>query len=72
MGYENNTRTFLIMIVQSISIILLWMILNVLVGIYLGYGFFEGSPNWQNIVYYVLFCISLFFLIRHIKRKWGL
>lgn len=72
MGYENNTRTFLIMIVQSISIILLWMMLNVLLGIYLGYGFFEGKPNWKNIVYYIGFLISLFFLVRHIKRKWNL
>ncbi len=69
---EHDTRAFLILIVQTISIILLWMIVNVMVGIYIGLAFFEGQPGWKNIVYYIAFLISLFFLARHIKRKWHL
>ena len=67
---EPETRNFLVLIAQTISLVLLWMMTNVLFGIYLGYGFFEGNPNWKNIVYYLLFIISLMLIIRHIRKKW--
>ena len=70
MGMEPETRNFLVLIAQTISLVLLWMMTNVLFGIYLGYGFFEGNPNWKNIVYYLLFIISLMLIIRHIRKKW--
>ncbi|HSN62217.1 MAG TPA: hypothetical protein VLR49_14855 [Ferruginibacter sp.] len=69
MGMEDDTRAFLVLILNTIAWVLLWMIANVLVGIYLGYAFFEGSPSWKNILYYILALTSLFFLIRRIKRK---
>lgn len=69
---EDDTRAFLVLILNTIAWVLLWMIANVLVGIYLGYGFFEGSPSWKNMLYYILAITSLFFLIRRIKRKWEL
>lgn len=72
MGMEDDTRAFLVLILNTIAWVLLWMIANVLVGIYLGYGFFEGSPSWKNILYYILAIISFIFLIRRIKRKWDL
>ncbi|MBS1496685.1 MAG: hypothetical protein JSU03_10285 [Bacteroidetes bacterium] len=70
MRAEDDIRKFLVLIVNTIAIILIWMIANVLVGIYLGYGFFENKISWKNIVYYILFTVSLFFLIRYIRRKW--
>ena len=72
MGMEDDTRGFLILIVNTIAIVLLWMIANVLVGIYLNFAFFEGKPTWKNILYYITFLISLFFLIRYLRRKWKL
>ena len=72
MGMEDETRDFLILIVNTIAIVLLWMIANVLVGIYLNFAFFEDTPGWKNIVYYIGFITSLFFLIRHLRRKWKL
>ena len=72
MGMEDETRDFLIRIVQTVSIVLLWMMVNVFAGIYKGYAFFEDSPDWKNYVYYVFFLASLFALIIHLKRKWKL
>ena len=72
MGMEDDTRAFLVLILNTIALVLLWMIANVLVGIYLGYAFFEGSPGWKNIVYYILTIASFILLIRHIRRKWNL
>lgn len=67
---EDETRAFLVLIMNTISWVLLWMMLNVLIGIYFELGFFETVPTWKNILYYSFLCISAFFLIRYLKSKW--
>ncbi len=69
---EDETRAFLIRILNTISLVLLWMMLNTFIGIYLELGFFEGVPDWKNWIFYVWFIGSLFFLLRHLKKKWEL
>lgn len=69
---EEETRAFLTKILQTISIVLLWMMINVFVGIYKGFAFFEDRPDWTNYLYYAGFLISLVALIVHLKRKWKL
>lgn len=69
---EDDTKAFLVKIIQTVSIVLLWMMVNVFVGIYKGYAFFEDHPNWTNYLYYVFFLISLSLLFIHLKRKWRL
>jgi len=72
MGMEDDTRAFLVRIMQTVSIVLLWMMVNVFIGIYKGYAFFEDRPDWTNYVYYAFFLASLIVLIIHLKRKWKL
>ncbi|MEX0635279.1 MAG: hypothetical protein WD135_00820 [Ferruginibacter sp.] len=69
---EDETRAFLILIVNSMAYVLLWMMVNVLVGIYFRLAFFEGSPSWKNLLYYVLAFGTLFLILRMLKRKWKL
>lgn len=70
MGMEEETSKFFALIANSIALILIWMIANILVGIYWNYAFFEGSPSWKNIVYYIVSVVVLFFVGRHIIRRW--
>lgn len=70
MGMEDETRNFLVLIANTIAFILIWMIANVLIGIYFGLAFFEGTPGIKHIIYYIFFIVSIFFLIRYLKRKW--
>ena len=72
MGMEDETRVFLVRIANTVSIVLLWMMVNVFTGIYLEFGFFEGSPSLQNILYYIFFLSTFTFLILHLKKKWNL
>ena len=72
MGMEDNTREFLVRIMQTISLLLLWLMLNVFAGMYKGLAYFEDTPGWKNYVYYVLSLASLIALILHLKRKWKL
>ena len=69
---EDETRLFLIRIMQTVSILLLWMMVNVFIGIYKGYAFYEKGPGSANYLYYAFLLISFIFLIIHLKRKWKL
>ena len=70
MGMENETREFLVKILQTVSIVLLWMMVNVFIGIYKGYAFFEKEAGWANYSYYAFLLISFVFLVFHLRRKW--
>ena len=72
MGMEDETKNFLVRIVQTISLVLIWMLLNVYFGIYKEYAFFEDRLNWTNYLFYSLSLISLVLLLRHLWRKWKL
>ena len=72
MGMEDDTRAFLVRIVQTISIVMLWMLVNVFIGIYKNYGFFEKTPGWQNYLFYFFFIASGIALVIHLRRKWKL
>jgi len=72
MGMEDETREFLVRILNTVAIVLLWMMANVFIGIYKGFAFFEESPDWTNYVYYVFLLASLIALLIHLKRKWKL
>ena len=69
---ESETKDFLIRIINTISIVLVWMLVNVFIGIYKGYAFFEEHPNWANYLYYAFLLISFVLMIRHLKKKWKL
>ena len=69
---EDETREFLVRILNTIAIVLVWMMVNVFIGIYKGYAFFEDRPDWTNYVYYVFLIISFIALVIHLKRKWKL
>jgi ABC-type glycerol-3-phosphate transport system permease component len=70
MGMEDDTRGFLVLIVNTIALVLMWMIANVLVGIYWGYAFYEMNVSWKNIIYYILSLATLVLLVWYITRKW--
>ncbi len=66
-----NIQSYLVLIANTISIILLWMMLNIFIGIYLNYAFYEGAPTWKNFVYYAFALVSFLFLLRYVVRKWN-
>lgn len=67
---EPDVKEFLIKIVQSISMGLLWLLINMSIGIYYGFAFFEQAPSTGNYLYYVGFLLSLFLLVLYLKKKW--
>ena len=69
---EDETREFLIRILNTVAIVLFWMMTNVFIGIYKGFAFFENQADWKNYIYYLFLLASFILLVIHLKRKWKL
>jgi len=69
---EDDTKEFLVRILNTIAIVMVWMLLNVFFGFYYNYAFFDIKPGWTNYLFYVLSAGSFVLLIIHLKRKWKL
>lgn len=67
---EPNVSLFLKTIVQSLSIILLWLLLNIFFGIRLGLLFLDEKITIWHGVYYLCMTLSFIWLFRHILAKW--
>jgi hypothetical protein len=67
---EPDVRYFLLCIVQSISMVLLWMLVNMTLGIYFDFAFFENPPTVFNYLYGLFLIASFILLIRYLQKKW--
>ena len=67
---EPDARNFLVKILTSISVGLLWLLVNSTIGIGLNYAFFENTPSLTNWIFYAWLVGSLIWLIFYFRRKW--
>ena len=68
---EPDVSGFLKKILSSISVTLLWLLVNSTVGIGFNYAFFEGTPTIGNYIFYTWFIISFILLLYWLLRKWN-
>ena len=67
---DKDTKDFLVRILQSISLVLLWMMLNTFFGIQKGLLFLdEGVTKW-HIIYYVFLVGSAVAIFIYLYKKW--
>ena len=69
-GIEPEVKNFLSKIVTSLSVGLLWLLVNSTMGIYFNFAFFDNKPTIGNYIFYAWFLVSLFFLIKFYRRIW--
>ena len=67
---EPDIKEFLSKIINSISVILLWMIINLFLGIYKGWAVINSKLSIYNIIFYIWFLASLIFLFYYLYKKW--
>jgi len=67
---EPSIREFFKRLVTTISLLVLWMSVNIAIGIRYNYAFFEDKIQWSNIVFYVWVLVSLFALIWFYVSIW--
>lgn len=70
MGIEQDTRGFLILIVNTIALVLIFLLAGIFFGIYLEYAFFEDSPTWKNWIFYFAYAVLFVLLLRKLRKKW--
>lgn len=69
-GMEPDIKNFLSKVMSSLSMGMLWLLLNTTIGIGFNYAFFEKNPSPGNYVFYAWFIISLVLLILYFRKKW--
>ncbi|HMO62296.1 MAG TPA: hypothetical protein PKC39_02600 [Ferruginibacter sp.] len=67
---EPDVKAFLLLIIQTLSMGLLWLLINMTLGIYYNLAFFEETITWKNVLYYIFLLVTLFLLIRYFIKKW--
>jgi len=69
---EPEVKNFLSRIATSLSVGLLWLLVNSTIGIGLNFAFFEDKPTIGNYIFYSWFLLSLSLLIIFYRKKWKL
>lgn len=69
-GMEPEVREFFKRIAQTVSVSLFFFLFHMTVGLYLNWAFFEERPHIGNIIYYLVFLITLAGLIYFYYRVW--
>jgi hypothetical protein len=67
---EPEAREFLRKIAWSVFYGIVWMMVNMTLGIYYGLLFPDDGPGIWNILYYLFFFGSLFLLVRYYFKSW--
>ncbi len=67
---EPGIKEFFRRLVATISLLVLWMMINLTVGIKYDCAFIEDKVRWYNIVFYCWFLISLVTLIWVCIKIW--
>lgn len=67
---EPEVKEFLLKIVKSLSIAVLWMMTNMTLGIFFNFGFIDSTITVFNIVFYVFFLSTLVALVWYLLKLW--
>lgn len=67
---EPDIRIYLRKVLKTVSAGMLFLLFHMTVGIYLNWGFFEGSIGIGNIIYYLLFLVTLGVFVYYLLKVW--
>ena len=68
---EEDAKQFLLRVLRSLTAGLLWLFINMTLGIYLGLLLFDDKPSTANFIFYAWFVLSLVLLIRYLIKIWS-
>ena len=70
-GWDPDVKKFLLKVLNSISLVLFWMMTFATAGIYFELGYTIGKPIIYPIIFYTAMAVTLFFLVRHLIKVWN-
>ncbi len=69
-GMDPAVRRYFRKIINSFVAGLLWMLTMSMAGIYFELAVVDEKLRWYNIVFYLVFLVTLLWLIRYFYRSW--
>jgi hypothetical protein len=69
-GWDPDVKKFLLKILNTVSLVLFWMIACATAGIYFQLGYTSGKPVVYTIFFYAAMFITLTLLLRHLYKVW--
>ena len=69
-GWDPDVKEFLLKILNSISLVLLWLIACATAGLYFQLGYTNGKPVVYTIIFYVVMAVTLLLLLRQLYKNW--
>jgi hypothetical protein len=69
-GWDPDVKKFLLKVINSVGLVLLWLMACVTAGIYFKLGYTDGKPVIYTILFYTGMCSTLLLLIRYLYRTW--
>lgn len=69
-NWDPDVKKFLLNVLNSVSLVLLWMMACATAGIYFELGYTNGKPLIYTILFYAGMLITLLLLIRYLYNKW--
>lgn len=69
-GIDPAVRVYFKKIIRSFIAGLLWMISMVISGLYFKAAVIEDGIQWYNVVFYIVFLVSLVWLVRFFYKCW--
>ncbi len=68
---EDDAKKFLMRVGKTLSAAFLWLLINVFIGIYMGWMFFYDKPTTGNYVFYSWMLITIVALLFYFRKVWG-
>jgi hypothetical protein len=70
-GMDPAVKKYFGKIMSSFAAGLSWLVFFALTGIYFQLAIIQDKLRWYNIVFYLLFIVTLFWLIRYFHKTWN-
>ena len=67
---EEDAARLLVKIVKTITIVIVWLMLTMVIGIYFGWFFYYKTPSIGNIVCYLFNLATLILMLIYLRRLW--
>ena len=67
---DPQTKRYFKKVLSSFFTGIFWMLFMSTLGLFFGLGIIDTAVRWYNLVFYVIFLLSLAWLIRYYYRLW--
>lgn len=67
---EEDASRLLQKVVKTLTAAIVWLLVNMIFGIYFGWMFFYDTPTIGNIIFYVFMAGTLVLMLRYFYRLW--